>query len=314
MISAENISKYFGDKAAVDGISFRIKKYGITGLLGPNGAGKTTTLRMLAGYYIPDSGEVKIGGSLSSKNPVEVKRLIGYLPESAPLYPDMIVYDYLLYIAGIRQIPFGNRIMEIAEICGISEVMHMNVSGLSKGYRQRVGLAQAMIHDPEILILDEPTTGLDPNQIAQMRKLIREIGKEKTVILSTHILSEAEESCDRVIIINRGKIAADDSFSGLKSAAAGDRVLYLKIKAAKPGIIRKELSGISGIVSVEEDLLSGEFITAVVRYSSGTDPHPEIFGRIFASGGVIYEMRPESDSLESIFRDLTLGGGNEPLC
>ncbi len=230
MITVRGITKRFGDITAVNNISFSIREGEITGLLGPNGAGKTTTLRMLTCYLKPDSGTISIGKYSVEDSPVEVRKTIGYLPESAPVYNDMLVYDYLAYIAEVRGMDAPGRIAEIGGLCGINDVMHMMIGELSKGYRQRVGLAQSMIHDPDILILDEPTSGLDPNQIIEIRNLIREIGKRKTIILSTHILPEVEATCDRVIIIDRGSIVADDrteslqAVIGRRKAGPGERV------------------------------------------------------------------------------------------
>jgi ABC-2 type transport system ATP-binding protein len=219
MISVNNVSKLYGDFRAVNDISFVIRRGEITGLLGPNGAGKTTTLRMLTCYLPPDAGKISVGDHPVDREPLEVKRMIGYLPESAPLYADMMVRDYLAYVGRLRGVGDDSRLRDVAAMCGIGEVMHKNIGELSKGYRQRVGLAHAMMHDPEILILDEPTSGLDPNQIVEIRKLIKEIGKKKTVILSTHILSEVEATCDRVIIIDHGRIVADSRTAELKAAA-----------------------------------------------------------------------------------------------
>ena len=221
MIQVENLTKYYDDVRAVDQINFDIQKGEITGLLGPNGAGKTTTLRMLTGFLRPTSGSIQVKDYSIETQALEIKKILGYLPESAPLYHDMLVYDYLNYVANIRQIPATDklsRIRELADLCGLNEVMHKPIAELSKGYKQRVGLAHAMMDDPEILILDEPTSGLDPNQIVEIRDIIRRIGKEKTVILSTHILSEAEATCDRVIIIDKGSIVADDTVDGLRNS------------------------------------------------------------------------------------------------
>jgi len=209
MISVNSVSRYYGDVCAVNNISFAIRKGEITGLLGPNGAGKTTTLRMLTCYLRPSSGTITVGDRLVSEDPIAVKRMIGYLPETAPLYGDMLVHDYLRYVGMMHGMARNGRVREIGGICGINEVMHMPMGELSKGYRQRVGLAHAMIHDPEILILDEPTSGLDPNQIRQVRQTIRELGRNKTILLSTHILQEVEAAADRVIFINRGRIVFD---------------------------------------------------------------------------------------------------------
>ena len=230
MIHVENLTKYYDDLCAVDQIEFDIQKGEILGLLGPNGAGKTTTLRMLTGYLRPTDGEIQVKDFNIKKQSLEIKKIMGYLPESAPLYHDMLVFDYLDYVANIRDIPAGRkleRIRELSELCGLDNVMHMPIGDLSKGYKQRVGLAHAMMNDPEILILDEPTSGLDPNQIVEIREIIRRIGKEKTVILSTHILSEAEATCDRIMIISRGKIVADDTTENLKQSASSRKTIKL---------------------------------------------------------------------------------------
>ncbi len=220
-IVLKNIDKKFGKQLALDGISFEIHKSEIVGFIGPNGAGKSTTMRIITGYIPPSSGEVYVNGMNVVEKSLEIRRIIGYLPESNPLYPEMFVREYLKYIAGM----YGMRknaaelVESIIERTGLTPECHKRIKSLSKGYRQRVGLAQVLIHDPEILILDEPTSGLDPNQIIEIRNLISELGREKTVMLSTHILQEVEAICDRVIIINKGKIVADepvDAASGKK--------------------------------------------------------------------------------------------------
>lgn len=219
MIKFDNLTKYYGELCAVDHVSFEVKKGEILGFLGPNGAGKTTTYRILTGYLQATSGTIKVKDFDIHDDQLEIKKLIGYLPESAPIYHDMLVYDYLNYVADIRGVPADKKlghIKELAALCSLNEVMHKAVNELSKGYRQRVGIAHALMGDPEILVLDEPTVGLDPNQIADTREIIKRIGKEKTIIFSTHILSEAYATCDRFIIINRGKLAADYSVDELK--------------------------------------------------------------------------------------------------
>ncbi len=307
MITVDGVSKYYGDFKAVDDISFAIKDGEITGLLGPNGAGKTTTLRMLTNYFTPDGGAITIGDLSALNNPIEVKRSIGYLPESAPIYADMIVLDYLQYIAEIRGVEDENRIKEIAQVCGILEVMHKNVSELSKGYKQRVGLAHAMIHDPEILILDEPTSGLDPNQIIEIRNLIKEIGKKKTVILSTHILSEVEATCDRVIIINKGKIVADDRTENLRRTGGNENIVSISTQGADFNTLAEELKTIDGVIDVQE-VMNDDFTAAQIITPSDNDLRPQIFRRIADKGWVLFEMMQEQQSLENIFRDLTTGG------
>ena len=241
MIQVDDLTKFYSDFCAVDNISLEIPKGEIMGLLGPNGAGKTTTLRMLTGYFKPTSGRIRIKDHDVDEQPVAVKGLIGYLPESAPLYPGMLVYDYLSYVADIRglrgEVKTG-RIRDLVDRCGLHDIMHKTIGELSKGLKQRVGLAHAMMSDPEILILDEPTSGLDPNQIVEIRDIIRAIGQEKTVILSTHILSEAEATCDRIVIINKGRIVADDRTANLKNTTGGMRQISLGLQNATEAATR----------------------------------------------------------------------------
>ncbi len=219
MIRVENLVKFYGDFCALDGVSFEVKKGEILGLLGPNGAGKTTTYRILTGYLSPSSGNIWVGDLNVKDDLDQIKQMIGYLPESAPIYKDMLVFDYLSFIADVRGVAKDQQIKQIkhlSELCSLNEVMHKTINELSKGYRQRVGIAHALMGDPEILVLDEPTSGLDPNQILETREIIKRIGKEKTIIFSTHILSEAEATCDRLVIISNGKKVADATISELK--------------------------------------------------------------------------------------------------
>lgn len=311
MISVNNVSKFYGDFRAVNDISFVIRRGEITGLLGPNGAGKTTTLRMLTCYLPPDAGRISVGDHLVNAEPLEVKRMIGYLPESAPLYADMMVRDYLSYVGSLRGVDDDSRLHDIAAMCGIGEVMHKNIGELSKGYRQRVGLAHAMMHDPEILILDEPTSGLDPNQIVEIRKLIKEIGKKKTVILSTHILSEVEATCDRVIIIDHGRIVADSRTAELKSAAGGAMRLTVRAKGADFSLLASRLADIPGVQSVEPLDDAEGLAAAAVRGEGGADIRPAVFAAVRDSGWELYEMATERETLEHVFRRLTRGGEDE---
>ena len=307
MITVQGITKKFGDITAVNNISFTIRDGEITGLLGPNGAGKTTTLRMLTCYLKPDTGAVSIGRYDVENSPVEVRRIIGYLPESAPVYGDMLAYDYLEYIAEVRGIDDRNRIAEIADLCGISEVMHQSVGELSKGYKQRLGLAQSMIHDPDILILDEPTSGLDPNQIIEIRNLIREIGKKKTVILSTHILPEVEATCDRVIIIDRGSIVADDRTEKLQNMTGGEKLVLMSVSGTDYRTLSGEIAKLSGVISVEE-VPGGGLVTARVTAGGTADIRPELSRLAGEKNWPLYELTQEQRSLERVFRDLTGGG------
>ncbi len=310
MISVSSLSKNFGEVRAVNNISFSIRKGEITGLLGPNGAGKTTTLRMLTCYLKPTSGTINVEDFNVNENPDEIRKMIGYLPESAPIYSEMMVYDYLNYIRRIRNIESTERIKEIAHICGLNEVMHKNVAELSKGYKQRVGLAHAMLSDPQILILDEPTSGLDPNQIIEIRNLIKEIGKEKTVILSTHILSEVEATCDRVIIIDKGEIVADNQTSELISSKGGENRISIKVGKTDSSALSNALRNIKGVrsVSIEDDK---DLTSAILTSAADEEIRPDIFKTVGEKGWVLYEMVKESRSLENVFRELTRGEINE---
>lgn len=307
MITVKGLTRYYGDVKAVDGIDFEIEKGEIVGLLGPNGAGKTTTLRVLTGYIRPTSGIVVINRKRLEENLIGIKKEIGYLPESAPLYSDMIVYDYLKYIASIQEVPNSKveeRILYVVDKCGLKQVINKKIGELSKGYRQRVGLGHAIIHDPEILILDEPTSGLDPNQIVEIRDLIRELGKHKTVILSTHILSEVEAVCGRIIIINRGKIVADDLTSRLirEKQSTGTIKLIIKTDDDKKEI--EDYLSIKGIDKIEVNKQKN--MKEVYIYShSPNSIIEELYQRIKKSNWILYEMSQEKNTLESIFQELT---------
>ena len=309
MIHVENLSKYFRDVCAVDRISFDVHQGEILGLLGPNGAGKTTFMRMLTGFLKPTSGVIQVKDFMIESDVIGAKKLMGYLPESAPLYRDMLAYDYLLYVAGIRGIEAQARqarIRYLVELCGLFNVMHKPVGELSKGYKQRVGLAHAMMSDPEILVLDEPTSGLDPNQIVEIRDIIRRIGKEKTIILSTHILSEAEATCDRVVIIHRGKIAADDYTENLKQAADRENLVKLSLKNADAADIQRRLEAVSGVlqVAVKPD---GEAASAVkLVCSSGIDVREAVYRTVKETDWTLIELYQEQQTLENIFRQITL--------
>ncbi|OQX29575.1 MAG: hypothetical protein B0D92_02945 [Spirochaeta sp. LUC14_002_19_P3] len=304
MIKIQNLSKRYGSTLAVDDLSVDIPQGEILGLLGPNGAGKSTTLRIMTGYLPPTSGTILVDEHDVTEASLAVKKLMGYLPESAPLYTDMLVYDYLSCIADVRGISSQNkisRLKELARLCSIGEVMHKPISNLSKGYRQRVGLALALMDDPPILILDEPTSGLDPNQIAEIRSIIREIGKQKTIIFSTHILSEAEATCDRVVIINKGKIAADGSADSLKSTLS-DSTLRLRLKNAQSAEVQSVLEAVNG---VHQCGISAEGNELAVEVKSASDMRESIYGAIKSRDWTLMEMVQEKQSLEKIFRELT---------
>jgi len=309
MIQVENLTKYYHDFCAVDQISFDVKKGEILGLLGPNGAGKTTTLRMLTGYFLPSSGTIRIKDYSIGENLLAVKNLMGYLPESAPLYRNMLIYDYLDYVAMIRGLTRDKRLARIrhlADLCGLNEIMHKPIDELSRGLKQRVGLAHAMMNDPEILILDEPTSGLDPNQIAEIRTIIRQIGKEKTVILSTHILSEAEATCDRVVIINRGKIVADDHTENLKNWAGGDHFIYLSLLKTEFSEVEKELTEIDGITAIKHlNEPEDGMLRLCLTCKATTDIRENIYQTIKRSDWILMEFYRKTQNLETIFRELT---------
>lgn len=308
MIEIQDLTKYYSNSCAVDSISFTINKGEILGLLGPNGAGKTTTMRILTCYLKPTSGNITVKDFNIHEHSLKIKKLMGYLPESAPLYPDMLVYDYLEYVADVRDIEQSgrdSRIKELADLCGINEVMHRPVGELSKGYKQRVGLAHAMIHDPEILVLDEPTSGLDPNQIVEIRDIIRRIGKKKTVILSTHILSEAEATCDRIVIINGGKIVADGSTEQLMGEAGGDYIVQVSLKHEHFDDIKQSLQSVAGVadialINAEDGILDFHLVCR-----GGKDIRTDIYEIIRERGWPLLEFHKETRTLEAVFRELT---------
>lgn len=298
-IEVQGLTKVYGEQKAVNDISFSIKSGEIVGFLGPNGAGKSTTMKMLTCFLQPTSGIAKVCGFDTSVSPMEVKKLIGYLPEHNPLYLDMFVKEYLLFVAGI----FGLKnkttsVKDIIEKTGLSPEQNKKIGALSKGYRQRVGLAQAMLHNPKVLILDEPTSGLDPNQINDIRKLITEFGKERTVMLSTHIMQEVEAMCDRVIIINNGQIVADDSTDTLQKRFKSALVLNVEFKNP---VTKEQLKTIAGVNMVTENGRNRWKLSA----TKGTDLRELVFKFAVDSGNVILEQNEEEQRLEEIFQYLT---------
>ncbi|MCR9287082.1 MAG: ATP-binding cassette domain-containing protein [Bacteroidetes bacterium] len=304
-IKIQNLTKRYGEQKAVDNISFEVKTGEILGFLGPNGAGKTTTMKMITNYLEVEEGDITIGGQ--SVKAGEMKKHIGYLPEHNPLYLDMPLMDYLAFCAALQQMPknsIEDRVKEMVRICGLDVEKHKKINELSKGYRQRVGLAQAMIHDPEILVLDEPTTGLDPNQIVEIRELIRKIGKEKTVILSTHILPEVEATCDRILIINQGKIVADGTASTLRKQAQGQQILHVKIEDAEINSAFEKLSQLSSVGVV--DFLDKTNSRFEIQSKPEMTSNKDIFKLCVKNNWTLTEMVPFETRLEDIFRDLTI--------
>ena len=313
MIRVDNIVKYYGEHLALKGISYTINKGEIVGFLGPNGAGKSTTLRILTCYFNPTSGDAIIDGKSILDEENNVKKIIGYLPESAPLYNDMCVFDYLVYMADIQELErskLNERLHYVVNVCGLKEVISKPIGELSKGYKQRVGLAGAIIHDPKILILDEPTNGLDPNQIVEIRELIKELGKEKTVLVSTHILSEVEATCSRAIIINKGNIIADDTPENLSlNFGNNDKSSTIKISIKTNDNIesvKEKLLSVSNIYKVEiEDNFNN--IKELTIYSNSEEPRDEIYRFIKSTDWIIYEMTRVKENLETVFHTLTKG-------
>ncbi len=306
-IAVENLTKVYGPQKAVDSLSFQVQTGEILGFLGPNGAGKTTTMKIITCFMAPTEGDVKIENLSIHEHPEEIKKKIGYLPENNPLYLEMYVLEYLAFTAGLQGVPknkIEERVVEMVRLTGLNHEKHKKIGELSKGYRQRVGLAQAMIHNPEILILDEPTTGLDPNQIIEIRKLIRELGKEKTVILSTHILPEVEATCDRILIINNGKIVADGTSETLRKQAQGEEILRVQIAdAPERDALMSSLRQLDSVNMVDPvtDLSS----TFLIQSKGGLSSRRPIFELCVKNKWVLTEMTPIETKLEDIFRELT---------
>ncbi len=307
MIQVENVSKSFGDFRAVDSISFSIQTGEIVGLLGPNGAGKTTTMRMITGYLESDSGQIKIDGIDVKKNPVATKAKIGYMPESAPMYEDMIVADYLNYIAQIEGKNPSEKIPKLVDTCGLKDIMHKNIGELSRGNKQRVGLAHALMGDPEILILDEPTSGLDPNQVLEVRSLIKKIGETHTVIISTHILSEVEMLCSRVIIISAGKKVADSPTEELREHFGNSTQVILNISGATEGDIKDAFGKVKGVSSISV-VSCGDKSEVQVSVEKDAEVRPELAKVCVKQEWELFEMQQRKNSLEDVFRSLTIQG------
>lgn len=312
-IIVESLSKAYGQHNAVQDISFTIDKGEVVGFLGPNGAGKSTTLKILTGFLAPNSGATFINGINVLESPIQAQQQLGYLPENAPLYPDMTVYDYLKYIARIRGMGKSEQehaIEKISAQCQIADRWHQPIGELSKGYRQRVGLAQALIHNPPIVILDEPTTGLDPNQIVEMRTLIREIGKTKTVILSTHILSEVQVTCDRVLIIDKGQLVADGTVEDVIAQSQSQLHWKLVLSQDKVEITSEhieqllmEIDGVEQCIALN-NIPDGELGFTVVCQG---DIRAHLFTTAVQHGLILLELSPYKDDLESVFHRLTEG-------
>jgi ABC-2 type transport system ATP-binding protein len=301
-LQLKNLTKIYGSQKAVNNISFDIGEGEIVGFLGPNGAGKSTTMKIATCFLPPSSGEVRVGGFNVVEKPMEVKRITGYLPEHNPLYLDLYVHEYLSFIGklyGLRGQNLKHRVKEIVDLCGLNPEQNKKIEALSKGYRQRVGLAQALIHDPKILILDEPTSGLDPNQLVEIRKLIKTISQHKTVVFSTHIMQEVQALCDRVIVINKGEIVADDKLDRILQSHGGGAVIHVQFER---DVAQDQLKSLPGVKEVQA--LEGSKYRVT---SDGTvDVRPEIFRFAADNNLSLIGLKQEENSLENIFRDLTL--------
>jgi len=304
-ITVENLTKTYGSQKAVDNISFQVKTGEILGFLGPNGAGKSTTMKIITCFISPTEGSVQLNGLDIKRNSKEVRRRIGYLPENNPLYTDMNIVDYLHLTASLQNVPeteIPGRIKQMVDICGLGPECHKDINELSKGFRQRVGLAQALIHDPEVLILDEPTSGLDPNQIAEIRSLIKEIGKHKTVMLSSHILKEVEATCDRILIINKGKLVADGSTDELKARSSAANRLLLQVRGENIQENLMQLESVARVTSAEDKQNESWYVDT----TNGLSSREEIFRLCVEKDWVLLQLTPMESSLEDIFRQLTV--------
>ena len=310
MIEVENLHKHFGSKVAVDGVSFSVKKGEVLGFLGPNGAGKSTTMRMVTGYLPPTKGRVRIGGADIEENEIEAKSKIGYLPEAAPLYSDMTVEAFLRFAAEMRRVPAGKiaaAVDKAIETTFLEPVRHQSVDTLSKGYRHRTCFAQSIIHDPEVLILDEPTDGLDPNQKHEIRQLIRRMGETKAIIFSTHILEEVEASCTRAIIIDRGRVIADGTPAELKAKASDAGTIVLRASGLAGSGIRAELEKLDGTGSVEALSSDDQGLHARIVPAKGKAEKlgTAVFGLCKDKNLVIHELKVEEGRLDQLFREIT---------
>lgn len=305
-IIVDGITKTYGRQNAVDQLSFEVKTGEVLGFLGPNGAGKTTTMKAITGYIETNLGDIEVGGVSVNKNPEEVKKHIGYLPEQNPLYQDMAIIDYLTFVAGLHGVEkndIENRVSEMILVCGLTNEKHKKIRELSKGYKQRVGLAQALIHNPEVLILDEPTTGLDPNQIVEIRELIKKIGREKTVILSSHILAEVEATCDRILIINNGRIVANGTPEELRRQARGNEILKITLENAERNEAFMALKEIASVELV--DFADNENLSFTIQSKEGKKSARAIFDLCVQKGWYLTQLTPIETKLEDIFREVT---------
>lgn len=309
LLTLDGVSKHFGAVTAVDQVGFAVGRGEVVGFLGPNAAGKSTTMRMITQYLEPDAGEIRLDGVPLDDAGRDAKRRIGYLPENNPLYPDMLVSEYLDFIVRLRDIPPAGRrgaIDRAVTHTDIGGVFYRPIGELSKGFRQRVGLAQAIVHEPDLLVLDEPTEGLDPNQRVEIRHLIAAVGRDRTVVLSTHVLSEVQHTCSRLLIISRGRLVADGPVTQLVARAAG--LQQVTVEIAGTGVI-EGLRAMPGVASVEDGGVRDGRVRATVTAARDDDLRPAVFRLAADRGWTLYELRQEGGSLEELFRQLTADGG-----
>jgi ABC-2 type transport system ATP-binding protein len=312
MIQLKQLVKKYGDLCAVNGIDLEINDGEILGFLGPNGAGKSTTFKVLTGYISPTAGNIQVGEYNILQHSKQIREMIGYLPENNPLYVEMTVYDYLKFVGEIREVNnFKQRLKEVIEQCGLHGVVHKQINTLSKGYKQRVGIAQAILHDPQILILDEPTSGLDPNQIAEIRELIIELGKAKTLIISSHIMQEVQAVCDRIVIIDRGSIVADGKTEELKSSFANRTQLVLEVQKAQAEDLWQIQENIADIAELDVIELADSKFKLELEYEAENDIRENLYNYIKAQDWILLEMHRNNISLEDVFRNLTTQGGKK---
>ena len=311
MIKVKDLSKNYGSVEAVKSISFDLNDGEVIGFLGANGAGKTTTLKMMTGYLVPTNGSITVNDMDIIEDVHSIQKQIGYLPELNPLYAEMRVYDYLEFLASIRDITgpqYKEALARVVEQCGLRGVVHKNISDCSKGYKQRIGLAAAMIHDPKILILDEPVTGLDPNQIIEIRSLIRSLGKEKLVFMSSHILQEIQATVDRIIIIDEGEIVANGTSEELMANFMGNVLLTMEVKGAKVDSIKHIQATLPNVKFISTSK-NKSIDTIQLEYEKNKDPREDIFNYAVKNKWSILKMSPRTTNLEDIFRELTMEGG-----
>ena len=312
MIQIESLSKNYGDVQAVDSISFSLNESEIVGFLGANGAGKSTTLKMITGYLSPSNGNVHVGDKNIIDNCIDIQKMIGYLPELNPLYAEMKVHEYLKFHASIREITgnkFNEALKRVVKECSLQGVVHRTIGNCSKGYKQRIGLAAALIHNPKVLILDEPVTGLDPNQIVEIRSLIKKLGKEKLVLMSSHILQEIQATVDRIIIIDKGKIVADGTSEELIADSKGITKLKLEVTDASEEDI-KAVEATMPSVKVKGINKQDESVSINIEYQNSSDPRKDLFKYAVEKGWIIIGMSVHKRNLEDLFRNLTLDKGS----